>query len=1532
MATPSISSITPGSGYTGQLLTVTGTNFTPSIGGNSVTLNGNYGQLVIVGTPTNTSMVIQIQSSAPLGSGLVQIGNGSALSNTYSITVTAFGPTVTPGTYSGTQNGSINIPGTQFDSATIGNNIVQFQGPNGVLISGTVTAATSTQITVTVPIGALSGALVITIDGTAATGSALYSDTGQNALETGVNIPPTANAGGNYSGQVGVTLSLNGSASVANSGTLTSQGWVQISGPGSITFGTPTALNTTAFFTLPGTYVVELTVTDSNGAFNSQESTLVIAPASSIINPTVNAGLNQILVLPNNSTTLQGTAQVGTGFTISSTKWTQLSGPSIANFSNNTILNPIVSGLITGVYLFTLTVIDVDTGSASANVTITVYAANSIGSPGITSNLSILYINQRNSFAYMISDFEGKGQFGWMNTNILKRISYCGVLIRVLDYQFSLPSTQQNAPYILAVSNYVTYLLGTYLIQGSIMAYSSSILPSGTNFNITGSNIPGPSGTPGSVITIITTLPNTTVGAATGRPIDFLLYSNVNDPTNNGKLYQNIGGTNTVVANLLGPQGNPGSAAGILNQTAKQTGASFNIDGTATIGLSSDDVSNMPTPLRILSSYTNTNSTNTSPVNSIFRMNQTVANAGTIQGLEGYVKLTHTTGTVAGSIGSIASLEIAGVGGTTTFASGFQASGIVTAGTVTQYAAFRATPLGISGTGIVSQIDAFYAESGAGGVRVVDASYFGAITATGNVQVSSTIALNANGQFRYNSVTNLFEFQQGGIVVGLGSGGSTYTAGNNIDITGTKPSLKIARTLYSNTFFSGYTDFTANGITPMIVNNQIQLTGAFSIGAAYLALNGQTHADEHQENEVIFNASTLGAGIGLGKISINTAYTVHLVGVVNTSTNTFTINYYNGSVWSVLSTASLAATTIVGDNIRVRFIQNEEVFTWIVENTTQKSYNYYTISSTLTNTTTINFVVPNTGNIAVVQIGGINLIKSFTSRSYGASNPNYLLVGDSKFSGIGTTSSKLRLQSLLSKLGYVETWAGPGDRTAEVLASINGIIALKPQNVILNIGRNDLAFGVASATWQANYASIVSQLTTAGINVIHLIGIDETTQSQTTLYSYITSTYSAAKIINILPGWSNANYLSVDNVHWNDYGTRYAASQILASSAVTIQSNYAYNINYQDYLINYSLSNNLNLTPNTIAVGGSTGSLANSVFSSNNVSGTPASKYQILNIGLTNQISFFAETTGISNIGFNFDANAGFTNTFAHETGYSSYFTYNKSNGILAFKSSSISNTAGSTFTTPNVLQFDASGNLSTTGNISAVNATITGTISASGGTINTPSNITSQGNLTLNKTTTGTATSTPTLISMDASYGNNAIGLNYKFLLYNDGTAAGKAGIGFSATGGMEFVSTNNVAFNFYNLNAAGTLGIKVFGIDISGNATSTGYISSKGNIKNLITKTTNYTVTLNDDVIYCGAGTYTITLPNPTTNSGQVFYIIQTSTGTVTINATGGGTVIPNASQTLATSQTLGALGASYSKVTLQSNGTNYLCLASI
>jgi len=99
---------------------------------------------------------------------------------------------------------------------------------------------------------------------------------------TGGNQPPVVSAGPDQTVTWPASASLSGSASddgLPNPpGTLTTT-WSFVSGPGTVTFGDPSALSTTASFSAAGTYVLRLTADDS--ALQSSDDVTVTATSAS---------------------------------------------------------------------------------------------------------------------------------------------------------------------------------------------------------------------------------------------------------------------------------------------------------------------------------------------------------------------------------------------------------------------------------------------------------------------------------------------------------------------------------------------------------------------------------------------------------------------------------------------------------------------------------------------------------------------------------------------------------------------------------------------------------------------------------------------------------------------------------------------------------------------------------------------------------------------------------------------------------------------------------------------------------------------------------------------------------------------------------------------------------------------------------------------------------------------------------------------------------------------------------------------------
>ncbi len=189
------------------------------------------------------------------------------------------------------------------------------------------------------------------------------------------NVAPVANAGADKS----ITLPQN-SVTVTGSGSDSDGGiatwrWTQISGPSTATLTGAASATVQVSDLVEGIYVLRLTVEDDDGATGFDEMRITVNPEIVNVPPVANAGADQLLTLPVNSTNLAGSGNDPDGSVVAY-EWTQLSGPSTATITNGSSPTATAGSLIQGAYVFSLKVTDNDGDSDTDEVTVTVQAGN----------------------------------------------------------------------------------------------------------------------------------------------------------------------------------------------------------------------------------------------------------------------------------------------------------------------------------------------------------------------------------------------------------------------------------------------------------------------------------------------------------------------------------------------------------------------------------------------------------------------------------------------------------------------------------------------------------------------------------------------------------------------------------------------------------------------------------------------------------------------------------------------------------------------------------------------------------------------------------------------------------------------------------------------------------------------------------------------------------------------------------------------------------------------------------------------------
>lgn len=190
------------------------------------------------------------------------------------------------------------------------------------------------------------------------------------------NEAPTANAGADKSGTVGTVVNLDGSASSDDDGTIASYAWALTTRPNGSSATLSGATTAMPSFTpdVAGNYTATLTVTDDDGATDSDTVTVSVSAANQP--PTAEAGDNQNGTI-GVEVNLDGSDSSDADGTINDYAWTldTPSGSSVT-LSDADTATPSFRPDAAGEYTATLTVTDNDGATDSDTVTVTVSAAN----------------------------------------------------------------------------------------------------------------------------------------------------------------------------------------------------------------------------------------------------------------------------------------------------------------------------------------------------------------------------------------------------------------------------------------------------------------------------------------------------------------------------------------------------------------------------------------------------------------------------------------------------------------------------------------------------------------------------------------------------------------------------------------------------------------------------------------------------------------------------------------------------------------------------------------------------------------------------------------------------------------------------------------------------------------------------------------------------------------------------------------------------------------------------------------------------
>ena len=311
------------------------------------------------GTITNPNVAATSVTGLVVGTYLFELrvtdNNGAFGRDTMQVTVNP-GATNTPPTANAGPDQTIVLPasavilsgsGIDPDGIITAYLWTQVSGPSAATITNPNAAATSVT-------GLVQGVYLFELRVTDNSG-AFGRDTMRVTVNpTAANMPPAANAGPDQNFDLPINSTILSGTGTDPDGIVVAYLWTKISGPAA-TITNPGTSATSVTGLVQGVYQFELTVTDNNGA--AGKDTVQVTVNAANIPPTANAGPDQTIMLPTNSSTLSGSG-TDTDGTIVRYEWQQLSGPSNNVLFSTTTAITFINNLVDGVYVFELTVTD----------------------------------------------------------------------------------------------------------------------------------------------------------------------------------------------------------------------------------------------------------------------------------------------------------------------------------------------------------------------------------------------------------------------------------------------------------------------------------------------------------------------------------------------------------------------------------------------------------------------------------------------------------------------------------------------------------------------------------------------------------------------------------------------------------------------------------------------------------------------------------------------------------------------------------------------------------------------------------------------------------------------------------------------------------------------------------------------------------------------------------------------------------------------------------------------------------------------
>ncbi|MCD9017741.1 alpha/beta fold hydrolase [Parachryseolinea silvisoli] len=261
---------------------------------------------------------------------------------------------------------TVTLTGTASGETTLTYLWTKRSGPNATLANATTPTLQLTELA--------QGTYVFRLTVRDENSLSAFDDVTVTVLPEAINMSPVADAGGNQAIKLPTTsVTLSGTGSDAD-GNVVNFLWSQLTGlPVSITEKVPSKGDVVVVEGLDaGTYTFRLTVTDNDGATDTDDVTVTVGTVTANLPPIADAGDDVTQYLPDNTVTLHSAGTDADG-TVKEYAWEIISTPSPLDpppAPSPTPIDFVLEDLTAGTYEFRLTVEDDKNAKATDNVTV----------------------------------------------------------------------------------------------------------------------------------------------------------------------------------------------------------------------------------------------------------------------------------------------------------------------------------------------------------------------------------------------------------------------------------------------------------------------------------------------------------------------------------------------------------------------------------------------------------------------------------------------------------------------------------------------------------------------------------------------------------------------------------------------------------------------------------------------------------------------------------------------------------------------------------------------------------------------------------------------------------------------------------------------------------------------------------------------------------------------------------------------------------------------------------------------------------